>query len=124
MTTTTGAIQTKFEPREQSTQDENSMPSQNLLESAMGQVDSVSMIEGNDPGSDRSNNPSGNFGSQDQAGDVGEKGCEGDTFLREQDRFLPIANVSRIMKKAVPQVGKVPNHDSNVFIATFSHIFN
>ncbi|KAK1440259.1 hypothetical protein QVD17_06084 [Tagetes erecta] len=27
--------------------------------------------------------------------------------LREQDRFLPIANVSRIMKKAVPANGKI-----------------
>ena len=26
---------------------------------------------------------------------------------REQDRFLPIANVSRIMKKAVPANGKI-----------------
>ena len=27
--------------------------------------------------------------------------------LREQDRFLPIANVSRIMKNAIPRSGKV-----------------
>ncbi|XP_013414677.1 nuclear transcription factor Y subunit beta [Lingula anatina] len=27
--------------------------------------------------------------------------------LREQDRFLPIANVARIMKKAVPKMGKI-----------------
>lgn len=27
--------------------------------------------------------------------------------LREQDRFLPIANVSRIMKKAIPETGKI-----------------
>ncbi|GFR59171.1 nuclear transcription factor Y subunit beta [Elysia marginata] len=27
--------------------------------------------------------------------------------LREQDRFLPIANVARIMKKAVPSTGKI-----------------
>ena len=27
--------------------------------------------------------------------------------LREQDRFLPIANVARIMKKAIPENGKV-----------------
>ena len=26
---------------------------------------------------------------------------------REQDRFLPIANISRIMKKAVPANGKI-----------------
>lgn len=27
--------------------------------------------------------------------------------LREQDRFLPIANVARIMKKAIPETGKI-----------------
>ncbi|EEB17295.1 Nuclear transcription factor Y subunit beta, putative [Pediculus humanus corporis] len=27
--------------------------------------------------------------------------------LREQDRFLPIANVAKIMKKAVPELGKI-----------------
>jgi len=27
--------------------------------------------------------------------------------VREQDRFLPIANISRIMKKAVPANGKI-----------------
>lgn len=27
--------------------------------------------------------------------------------LREQDRFLPIANVARIMKKGIPKTGKV-----------------
>lgn len=29
--------------------------------------------------------------------------------LREQDRFLPIANVAKIMKKAIPETGKVNN---------------
>lgn len=36
-----------------------------------------------------------------------EKGNDTETYLREQDRFLPIANVSRIMKRAVPPIGKV-----------------
>lgn len=27
--------------------------------------------------------------------------------LREQDRFLPIANVAKIMKRAIPEQGKV-----------------
>ncbi|XP_019871719.1 uncharacterized protein LOC109600081 isoform X2 [Aethina tumida] len=27
--------------------------------------------------------------------------------LREQDRFLPIANVAKIMKKAIPETGKI-----------------
>jgi len=30
-----------------------------------------------------------------------------DEELREQDRFLPIANVARIMKKAIPNNGKI-----------------
>ena len=34
----------------------------------------------------------------------GEKMVE---VLRDQDRFLPIANVARIMKKAIPRTGKV-----------------
>lgn len=29
--------------------------------------------------------------------------------LREQDRFLPIANVAKIMKRAIPESGKVNN---------------
>lgn len=28
-------------------------------------------------------------------------------FIREQDRFLPIANIARIMKKAIPKNGKI-----------------
>nr|CAG4638059.1 EOG090X0DUU [Chydorus sphaericus] len=28
-------------------------------------------------------------------------------MLREQDRFLPIANVARIMKKTIPRTGKI-----------------
>ncbi|XP_066157235.1 uncharacterized protein Nf-YB [Euwallacea fornicatus] len=36
----------------------------------------------------------------------GEKGM---APLREQDRFLPIANVAKIMKKAIPETGKVNN---------------
>ena len=28
--------------------------------------------------------------------------------LREQDRFLPISNVGKIMKKDVPEKGKIP----------------
>jgi nuclear transcription Y subunit beta len=28
-------------------------------------------------------------------------------FLRDQDRFLPIANVAKLMKKAIPERGKI-----------------
>ncbi|XP_070557667.1 nuclear transcription factor Y subunit beta-like [Ptychodera flava] len=38
-------------------------------------------------------------------GDETEKG--GSSPLREQDRFLPIANVNRIMKKSIPKTGKI-----------------
>ena len=46
-------------------------------------------------------------GSQEQDPETSDKANEGESYLREQDRFLPIANVSRIMKKAVPPIGKV-----------------
>ncbi|WAR26109.1 NFYB-like protein [Mya arenaria] len=46
-------------------------------------------------------------------GDEGEEGGDHDDMpkelevpLREQDRFLPIANVARIMKNSVPKTGK------------------
>ena len=38
------------------------------------------------------------------AGDGGESGSGS---VREQDRYLPIANISRIMKKALPPNGKI-----------------
>ena len=46
-------------------------------------------------------------GAEDQ--DTGEEGGEpvAGEPLREQDRFLPIANVARIMKKSIPNTGKV-----------------
>lgn len=37
--------------------------------------------------------------------------------LREQDRFLPIANVAKIMKRAIPETGKV---NSKVRIASLA----
>jgi len=45
------------------------------------------------------------LGSHDDHSDNGDK----DTVepLREQDRFLPIANVARIMKLAIPKTGKI-----------------
>ncbi|KAL3839616.1 hypothetical protein ACJIZ3_024207 [Penstemon smallii] len=41
-------------------------------------------------------------GSHDSGGDHSPR-----SGVREQDRFLPIANISRIMKKALPQNGKI-----------------
>ncbi|KXJ14368.1 nuclear transcription factor Y subunit beta isoform X1 [Exaiptasia diaphana] len=37
----------------------------------------------------------------------GEERESRDDVLREQDRFLPIANVARIMKKSIPETGKI-----------------
>ena len=36
-----------------------------------------------------------------------EKSGTDEAALKEQDRFLPIANVARIMKKGIPKTGKV-----------------
>uniref|UniRef100_A0ACD5T9L5 Uncharacterized protein n=1 Tax=Avena sativa TaxID=4498 RepID=A0ACD5T9L5_AVESA len=43
-------------------------------------------------------------GGSDDGGGGGGGGFGG---VREQDRFLPIANISRIMKKAIPANGKI-----------------
>lgn len=43
----------------------------------------------------------------DPEGDYSTGDMEQRSPLREQDRFLPIANVSKIMKKAIPPQGKV-----------------
>ncbi|KAG6524730.1 hypothetical protein ZIOFF_014668 [Zingiber officinale] len=37
----------------------------------------------------------------------GHSGDRGGGSAREQDRFLPIANIGRIMRKAVPENGKI-----------------
>lgn len=37
----------------------------------------------------------------------GEQSPQSNSNIREQDRFLPIANISRIMKKALPANGKI-----------------
>lgn len=42
----------------------------------------------------------------DELASAGEEE-KSDSPLREQDRFLPIANVARIMKKALPKSGKI-----------------
>ncbi|KAI7863079.1 CCAAT-box binding factor HAP3-like protein [Spinellus fusiger] len=41
------------------------------------------------------------------SGSANQSGDEGDIDLKEQDRFLPIANVARIMKKALPDNAKI-----------------
>ncbi|KAL6123827.1 hypothetical protein ACLB2K_076344 [Fragaria x ananassa] len=46
--------------------------------------------------------PSGNDSGGEQSSQNGSN-----SSVREQDRYLPIANISRIMKKALPQNGKI-----------------
>lgn len=44
--------------------------------------------------------------------------------LREQDRFLPIANIAKIMKRAIPENGKVNTLSTSVnFIYNLPIIF-
>jgi len=44
----------------------------------------------------------------DNVDDSGGEGSDrSNPLLREQDRFLPIANVARIMKKTIPRTGKI-----------------
>lgn len=44
-----------------------------------------------------------------------ESGNQSPVSFREQDGFLPIANISRIMKKGIPQNGKIAK-DSKEFV--------
>ncbi|XP_049373398.1 nuclear transcription factor Y subunit B-10-like isoform X2 [Solanum verrucosum] len=46
--------------------------------------------------------PGGGGGSHESGGDPSPQ-----SNLREQDRYLPIANIGRIMKKALPANGKI-----------------
>lgn len=48
----------------------------------------------------------GNGGGGDETVDNEATSREGSN-VREQDRFLPIANISRIMKKALPNNAKI-----------------
>nr|CAG4651337.1 EOG090X0DUU [Simocephalus serrulatus] len=55
----------------------------------------------------------GDVGENSMGGDNADDSGDGDgsdrsnPLLREQDRFLPIANVARIMKKTIPRTGKI-----------------
>jgi nuclear transcription Y subunit beta len=51
-------------------------------------------------------NGSGDPGSPPEGGEYMQQGNDGSS-IREQDRFLPIANIGRIMKRALPSNGKV-----------------
>ncbi|GAB0091295.1 nuclear transcription factor Y subunit B-1 [Sergentomyia squamirostris] len=58
-------------------------------------MDHVIVAPGDDMGSDTVDNSDDSDGA---------KSCKP---LREQDRFLPIANVAKIMKRAIPENGKI-----------------
>lgn len=49
-------------------------------------------------------NSTGGDNPDDSAGEGSDRS---NPMLREQDRFLPIANVARIMKKTIPRTGKI-----------------
>ncbi|KAL7109856.1 hypothetical protein ACP275_06G201200 [Erythranthe tilingii] len=49
----------------------------------------------------------GGSGSHDNGGEGGGGDQSPRSGVREQDRFLPIANIGRIMKKALPANGKI-----------------
>lgn len=40
-----------------------------------------------------------------------DSNCGKNVPLREQDRFLPIANIAKIMKRAIPENGKVRTYN-------------
>ena len=59
----------------------------------------------------------------DNIDDSGGEGSDrSNPMLREQDRFLPIANVARIMKKTIPTTGKVCLYLATMCYCT--HYFN
>lgn len=60
---------------------------------------------GGDLEDDPENTDDSNHGSSDPLQGGGGGGRAGP--LREQDRFLPIANVAKIMKRAIPESGKI-----------------
>lgn len=57
----------------------------------------IMFLDDGDPNLTAENTDDSNHDSNDKIG----------VPLREQDRFLPIANVAKIMKKAIPETGKV-----------------
>ncbi|CAN0881380.1 Nuclear transcription factor Y subunit B-8 [Linum grandiflorum] len=52
----------------------------------------------------------GGGGSHDSGGDQSPRSSN----VREQDRFLPIANIGRIMKKALPANGKIAKESKEI----------
>jgi len=59
----------------------------------------------------------------DDSGD-GDGSDHSNPMLREQDRFLPIANVARIMKKTIPRTGKVNQDEQNYVVIKRQYYVN
>ena len=53
--------------------------------------------------------------------EIDEEDFKGST-VREQDRFLPIANISRIMKKALPANAKIAKDAKETVQFIHSHV--
>ncbi|XP_066590674.1 uncharacterized protein Nf-YB [Prorops nasuta] len=62
-------------------------------------------VQSDDLDDDPENTDDSNHGGADPL--QGTVGGSGNMPLREQDRFLPIANVAKIMKRAIPEAGKI-----------------
>lgn len=62
-------------------------------------------VQSDDLEDDPENTDDSNHGTGDPL--QGGGGGSGGGPLREQDRFLPIANVAKIMKRAIPESGKI-----------------
>ncbi|XP_043248727.1 nuclear transcription factor Y subunit B-4 [Colletes gigas] len=62
-------------------------------------------VQSDDMEDDPENTDDSNHGASDPLQGTGGSGGGGP--LREQDRFLPIANVAKIMKRAIPETGKI-----------------
>ncbi|XP_015589055.1 nuclear transcription factor Y subunit B-1 [Cephus cinctus] len=62
-------------------------------------------VQSDDLEDDPENTDDSNHGTGDPL--QGGGGGGGGGTLREQDRFLPIANVAKIMKRAIPEAGKI-----------------
>ncbi|XP_078041687.1 nuclear factor Y-box B [Augochlora pura] len=62
-------------------------------------------VQSDDMEDDPENTDDSNHGASDPLQGAG--GGSGGGPLREQDRFLPIANVAKIMKRAIPESGKI-----------------
>ncbi|XP_043289958.1 nuclear transcription factor Y subunit B-4 isoform X2 [Venturia canescens] len=84
--------------------DDGPLGSGNFL-SGSGVATTYIGVQSDDLEDDLENTDDSNHGGGDPLHSGGSGGGGGP--LREQDRFLPIANVAKIMKRAIPEAGKI-----------------